>query len=725
MSLVQNPWEERFGWFWWNAPEIFRFTEKDFDRKAKEYADAGVTTVINFSCSHFRMSYYPYWDELVECIGKIVKACHKYGIKVVEHHSAILMHNLRWSKGWRRLEDEYFSYSNCNSSIDDFPKLVPHLIEDPMIGDKHVLDWCQVDGRTGKISTSNYASYAMCFNNPDYIAAYLSHLDALVKTGLDGIMNDDVQFFSAGNACTCEHCRKKFFEETGYTLPQPEEWDGFVGDYDNPVYIAWIEFRRQSSADFILTIYDHYEKIGYKNLYPEYTSGCLLSNSTFCKFDILPEIWDFMFQENCEGSVQRCSIHYYMAEAVNRFALGQRKGVPSMSMFYPSNKSTFYAAFALSRSWGQLFTATPEGENMNDIERIYRDFEMKHKELFCAPKKVADLSIYFSMKTRDYLADAERKYMTPMFGLIHSAYADRLGVDMVFEKDSLETLQQHKTILMGYVAMATDEELTKLRAYAEAGGKLLILGDFAAYSGPCKPRALGDVMKAMGLSATAIPYETSGEVSLSYNGKPLKLTAEKNRVAFTGGTSVAQMKDGTCVGISEKVGNGEVIWLPFDTNTCYAQGSVWGKRRGVENPAPVMSAPYHLDTLRETAGKMMELFVETPSFVAETDNDELMVTGFKLENGYAIHFLNLQGSIPKEEVLVRFSDDMPTFTDDAPKLEEFTLNINVPMDAKEALLCTTEQDEAIPVTFEKTASGIVAKIPGGVFSGHAILYVKE
>jgi len=547
----------------------------------------------------------------------------------------------------------------------------------------------------------------------------------LIATGLDGIMNDDVQYFADGNACTCEHCRKKFFEETGYTLPQPEEWEGFAGNYDNPIYIAWIKFRRQSTANFVRRIYQHYEVVGFRNLYPNYTSGCLLQNRSFCNFDTIPEYWDFMFQENCEGSVQRCSIHYYMAEAVNRFALGQRKDVPSMSMFYPSNKSTFYAAFALSRSWGQLFTATPEGENMNDIERIYREFEIKHKDLFRVSKKLSDLSIYFSAKTRDYLADAEEKFMAPMFGLIHSAYANRLGVDMVFEKDTLEILKEHKTILMGYVAMASDEELAKLRAYVENGGKLLILGDFATYSAPCKTRALSEITKALGLSVSVTPYEKSGEVELTYKGKSLKLTAEKNRLAFNGGTSVAKMTDGTCVGISERVGNGEIIWLPFDTNTCFAQGSVWGTRRGVENPEPVMCAPYHIDILRETAGKMMELFVETPSFIADTDNDELMVTGFEIDGGYAVHLLNLKGSIPKEQCLVRFSDDMPSFTDDAPKHEAFMLHVNLPIDAKDVLLYTTEQEHAMSVAFEKTDVGITAEISGSVFSGHAILYVKE
>lgn len=726
MDLKRNPWEERFGWFWWNAPEIFRFTEEDFDQKAKSYAEADVTTVINFSCSHFRMAYYPYWDVLIDCISKIVKACHKYGIKVVEHHSSSLMHDLRWSKGWKRLENEFASYANHNSSLDDFPELVPHLIQDPIVCGKHALSFCQVDGRTGKIAHSNYGSFAMCFNNPDYFEAYLSHLDALIATGLDGIMNDDVQFFGEGHACTCEHCRKKFFETTGYTLPQPDEWDAFYGDYRNPVYLAWIKFRTESTGDFTRRIYDHYREVGFDNFYPNYVSGCLLHNRTFCNFDTVPEFWDFAFQENCEGSVQRCSVHYYMAEAVHRFALGQRKLIPSMSMFYPNSESDFYFAFAMARSWGQLLTATPEGKNMNEIERFYRAFETKNQHLFNDPKKLADVSVYFSRKTRDFVADAEALYMTPMFGLLHAAYAARLGVDMVFENDDLNTLKQRDTIVAGYIAMASDEELSLLRAYAEQGGKLLILGDCAIVNERSETRSASDVATMLGITADVSEYSTTGPVRISYCGEDLVLKAEKNRLSFSGNiNAVATMDDGTCVGIAQRVGAGEIVWLPFDTNTCYAQGSVWGTRRGVAHPERVLCAPYHIDTLRETAGAMMKLVVGTPKLIAETQNDELMLTGFAVDGGYAIHLMNLEGCLPKEVCLVGFEDEIPCYMVGAEKHPALNVQFSLPVEVSSVTLNTPELEDGVILSFEKTETGISINVPGDVFSGYAVLDVKE
>lgn len=41
-----NKWEAKFGFFWYNDDELFKFTQKDFDEKAKRIADAGINIVM-------------------------------------------------------------------------------------------------------------------------------------------------------------------------------------------------------------------------------------------------------------------------------------------------------------------------------------------------------------------------------------------------------------------------------------------------------------------------------------------------------------------------------------------------------------------------------------------------------------------------------------------------------------------------------------------------------
>ncbi|MBQ8004558.1 MAG: hypothetical protein IJ299_05660, partial [Oscillospiraceae bacterium] len=229
LALI-NPWEEKFAWFWYNDDEIFKYTEEDFDRRARELHERGVTVIITFSLTHFRIGYYPYWKEINECIRKIATACHKYGIRVVEHHSAHLTSRLLDDGGWDSFERILFSYSRGTSKLETWKKVFPFLTYDFKIDGRDIRTFVQVDGRTGEACRNVYGAYSMCFNNPDYRETYFNYLKDVVKTGIDGIMNDDVQYFGDGNSCTCEHCRKLFFEQTGYTLPQPDKWEEFCGD---------------------------------------------------------------------------------------------------------------------------------------------------------------------------------------------------------------------------------------------------------------------------------------------------------------------------------------------------------------------------------------------------------------------------------------------------------------------------------------------------------------
>ncbi len=99
-----NKWDAKFGFFWYNDDEIFKFTQEDFDEKAKSFADVGINIVITFSCTHFRFSMYEHWDIITKCLKKIVIACHKYNIQVVEHHSSHLTFDPLNEEEWKFFE---------------------------------------------------------------------------------------------------------------------------------------------------------------------------------------------------------------------------------------------------------------------------------------------------------------------------------------------------------------------------------------------------------------------------------------------------------------------------------------------------------------------------------------------------------------------------------------------------------------------------------------------
>ena len=356
----------RYGWIWYDAKEIFEFSQEDMDAKVKRYADVGINILIGFSCTHFRWSFVRHWDKINACIEKLVGACHKYGIKYVEHHSSHLTFNPQNDEDRKWAENVLISR---NSKPEDWPGFWEDAYGDPVIDGVKMSGLRQISGRSGKAGITTYHGYGMCFNNPDYRRLYFSYLEDVYQRGIDGIMTDDVQYFgndgtgwASFNACTCEHCRRLFRKKTGYEIPQPEQWKEFYWNFKDPVFVAWKRFKDESTLDFAYAVKKHYEDLGYRMLRPNYISGVITTNVTAYPFEKCAEIWDCIFQENCSMHIISQSWPFFGAEAVHRFCMGRKRGVPAMSMFYPCTDSSLYFGWALSMAWGQLFTQCG-GEN--------------------------------------------------------------------------------------------------------------------------------------------------------------------------------------------------------------------------------------------------------------------------------------------------------------------------------------------------------------------------
>ncbi len=719
--MNHNQWKERFSWFWWNADEAYNFTQEQMDAKAKAFADSGVTTVMTFTSTHFRLGFYPYWKEINACIAKIVKACHKYGIKVVEHHSSELTHNLRWSKGWQRLEEDLGSFSNWTSTIEDWPEVVPFLALDPHIEGKRLLDWCQVDGRTGEIVNSVYNSHCMCYNNPDYREVYFAYLEDVIKTGVDGIMNDDVQYFADQNACTCKHCRELFHRQTGYTIPEPEDWDAFFDDYENPAFVAWKRFRYESTERFYRDIFALYDKLGYQCFYPNYSSDVLKHTVTAYPFERAYDLWSFMFQENCFSAVIRESYFDFACEAVQRYAMAERRGVPSMSMFYPDREDSVYFGFALAKSWGQLYTGTCEGIDLYALEKKYRDFETAHEDLYIAPKKLSKIAFYYSRDTRDFTKDATNLYQFPLLSSMEAAIASNIGVDMVFEESTVGELEKHPCIVASHCAGLSDEQLGRLKEYVQGGGKLIIYGEFGRFASDGRRRASSEIASLIGVQTAVVDGTYEGDAVLSYQGCDEAFQLKNSTCAFEG-CGILRAADGSCRGISETIGNGEVIWIAGVVSNNEFQPTVWAKRRQ-QVPERVECAPFYLDALRDTTGRLLKCLAGAEAEVLS--GQELLVTCYGVEDGYAVHLVNIADTVSREIHVIGHEDLIPNFAAGAEKLSDVTVRVKLPSAVSDATLYTPERDDMVAVACKHVEDDVYELcVLANTFAGYALISVK-
>ena len=150
----------------------------------------------------------------IQATKLITKIAHQYGMKVLHHVT-------------------------CAYCTEDFMQEHP--------------DWTQRDLRSSDepLFFDMYGGvWLLCLNNPDFRKEFFRRVvEISQETGVDGWMIDEVEWLPTWFSCGCEHCRKKFTEETGFTLPREESspvWENF----EDPIWRAWIEFRMRSGHDF-------------------------------------------------------------------------------------------------------------------------------------------------------------------------------------------------------------------------------------------------------------------------------------------------------------------------------------------------------------------------------------------------------------------------------------------------------------------------------------------
>lgn len=452
----------RFGWFWFNDEEIFYDSQADIDRKVARYAEQGITHLITFSCTHFRWSFKPFWPMINECIGKIVSAGHRYGIKIIEHHSS----NLGF---FPDTPENFAKFTGEMELRNSDPAHWPGLLEFISSPDTEQEQWVQISGRTGK-PVITYGGHGRCFNHPDFRTAYLNYLESVYLLGVDGIMTDDVQYFRE-DSCACPHCRRLFREHFGFELPAPEKWDAWFGNMLDESFTSWLRFRFDSVRDFHKLVKEHYEGLGLKLLRPNYTSVALCPNLTAYITDDLPAL-DWIFQECCFSTIIRYTWPLYLLDQQHRRMMEKKRGIPSMMMFYAEREDQLIFTWGLARLCGALYTNTPEGESKMD-ERDLREFEKKYGFCLFHCSSMPAVGFVDSLDNRRFGASYEASRMK--FWL-QSCLFKNIPVELIDIKCP-ETWGNIPVLCVNEVHVLSEREISDLLEYARSGGILVVTGD--------------------------------------------------------------------------------------------------------------------------------------------------------------------------------------------------------------------------------------------------------
>lgn len=455
-----DPYLARYAFFWYNDEEIFHDTLEDIDRKVKSYADQGITHLMTFSCTHFRWSFKPYWGILNACLAKIVQCAHKYGIKVIEHHSSELSHLADTPEQMTRLK-KVLSFRK--SSPESWDGLLDFLRDKNSESNK----WTQINEKTRETNINAYMGAGKCYNNPEYRKEYLAYLESVYATGVDGIMTDDVQYYCF---CCCEHCQKAFKEKYGHTLPSPEKWDEWFGNMRDISFVDFLRFRLDSTHDFHVMVKEHYDKLGLKMLRPNYLSFAFSNDAQSCGIDDLPEI-HWYFQECALSCVIRYSFLKSAGEQKHRAMIAKMRKIPHGILNYAYNRDELVFSWAVAMLSGGFYVNTPEGGNMVD-ETLIRNFEKKHASTLFHCEEFAPVGFLHSQDNKVFSPGYNMSRMEAWLQMCILRNVPSIMVNI----SQPESWKKCSLICVNEVHMLSDEEITLLKNYVREGGKIILSG---------------------------------------------------------------------------------------------------------------------------------------------------------------------------------------------------------------------------------------------------------
>ncbi len=439
-------------------------------------------------------------------------------------------------------------------------------------------------------------------------------------------------------------------------------------------------------------------------------------DTTCYGFESAAELWDYIFQECC--GIIRYSYVCFAGEAIHRYAMAQRRGVPPMALLYPRTEDSMYAAWALCRSWGQMYTGTGGlGAKLHD--RIYRQFEEKYALYLDRPLKQSDLSFYFSETTRDYSdEDAPQKYQKPFMSYLESAYVTGLLADMVFRSDSPDRLAGSAVIVLPYIAVISDEEIATLKTYVENGGRLVILGPFALRDENGRRRRPGAGLAQLGFESKVLRQPYRGREYVEFSGQSHEFSRAVSRyVLQPEGQVIARGEAGEALAVQEQLGLGEIIYHPGDVSHNPIQAAIWPRGK---TPVDASALPL----MRQTNGRLLEIFSQGKKI--EHDQPDLIASLFTAGGATTIHLVNTAGMLPEEDTTGTTEDPVPAFVAGAPRLAAFKLRL-ADWQALPARgwLASPENDQVIPVKTGLEHGKLVLSVPDAAFAAYALLVLEE
>ena len=334
---------------------------------------------------------------------------------------------------------------------------------------------------------------------PAWRKIYMEHIRQIAGTGIDGIYVDIPYWMTHFEgwentwASFDNYTVEAFRKQTGLDAKK----DLKLGDFADPNFRKWVDFRIQTFTDFMAEIGQNAKSVNPEiKIIPEIYPGIekeavRVGADVYSLYPVVDVIaHEYEFGEGDHMAVARkpldwfnyqVGMHSFRAFAQGKATwilnyswdgykkIGPREPMKNLAMSQIMDGANFWDAPGHSMA----------GSNDYATRREIFSWIKAHQNTFYQPRTpISPVGVYFSPKTRDYFAD---EFLTSYRGILILLMQKHLEFQVVTPRTLADF--QGKTLVLPDVRVLDDEEKSLLRKYVDGGRTLVVTGEDATHFG--------------------------------------------------------------------------------------------------------------------------------------------------------------------------------------------------------------------------------------------------
>ncbi|HZR67149.1 MAG TPA: hypothetical protein VFA85_18560 [Terriglobales bacterium] len=334
---------------------------------------------------------------------------------------------------------------------------------------------------------------------PAWRKIYMERIRQIAGTGIDGIYVDIPYWMTHFEgwentwASFDDYTVEAFRKQTGLNAKK----DLKLGDFSDPNFRKWVDFRIQTFTDFMHEIAQNAKSVRpdiqiIPEIYPGIEEAAVRVGadvySLYPVVDVIAHEYEFgegdhmaVLRKPLDWFDYQVGMHSFRAFAEGKPTwilnyswdgqknLDRREGMKNLAMSEVMANTNFWDAPGHSMAGSNDYPTRRE---------IFAWIKANEKTLYDPRTPISPIGVYFSPETRDYFAD---EFISSYRGILILLMQKHLEFQVVTPR-TLATFAGN-TLVLPNARILSDDEKTQLRKYVESGRKLVVTGEDATQLG--------------------------------------------------------------------------------------------------------------------------------------------------------------------------------------------------------------------------------------------------